>query len=153
MSSTYSLALLFHLAGFAAYAGAQFVQSRLIKASATTGLAPPVRDAYESMAASAVTRIQLPAMFVSVLSGVVLLILKPGLLKLSAMHVKLTVVVILLVISHLEMFNARRIVRARLRGDEAAEIEARKRRHGAMGLIDMIGVVFILLLVAFRIRG
>jgi hypothetical protein len=63
-------------------------------------------------------------------------------------------VVLLLVLSHLEMFNARRLVRAReARGDAAAdEIAARKKRHALMGAVGTVLVIAVLVL-ATVLRG
>jgi uncharacterized membrane protein len=154
MSALYSLSLFLHLVGFAAYAGAAAASARFVRASRAPGMAGAVRDAFENTAAVLTTRVQLPAIFISVISGVSLLMQKQGLLSNPGMHMKLTVVAILLVLAHLEMFNTRRIVKARARGgDAAAEIDARKRRHGVMEFIDVAGIGVVLLLVAFKIRG
>src|SRR5689334_22700996 len=97
------VALLFHLLGFAAYTGAGFAQQRFMAASLGTGLVPAVRDAYEQLAALIVTRIELPAIFVSVLTGAWMLSERTALLRFGWMHGKLTAVLALLVLSHLEM--------------------------------------------------
>ena len=67
------------------------------------------------------------------------------------LHGKLACVVVLLVLSHVEMFNARRIVKARAaRGDAASdEIAARKKRHATFGLLGTLAVVVLLGLVAY----
>ena len=54
-------------------------------------------------------------------------------------------------LSHAEMFNARRIVKARAaRGDAAAsDSDARKARHATFGLIGTLAVVVVLALVAY----
>ena len=66
------------------------------------------------------------------------------------LHAKLACVALLLVLSHLEMFNARKIVKARAaRGDAAAdEIAARKKRHALFGLIGTLALVSVVVLVA-----
>lgn len=143
------IALLLHLVGFAAYTGAGFAQLRLLRASVRDGLAAPVRDAYESLAATVVTRIELPAIMVSVASGIAFVALAPGWLEMGWLRLKLVAVLALLVLSHLEMFNARAIVRARAEeGDRAkAEIARRKKRHelfgavGAASLVALVGLV------------
>jgi hypothetical protein len=58
---------------------------------------------------------------------------------------------VLLVLSHLEMFNARKIVKARAdRGDAAeTEIAARKKRHGMLGTIGTLAVVVLIAMVAY----
>jgi uncharacterized membrane protein len=140
--------ILLHLVGFAAFVGGAFAQQRFMKMSAREGLAPALRDEYERLAAALVTKVEVPAAFAQVASGVALIADAPGFLHMHWMHAKLTAVVLLLVLSHLEMFNARRLVKARAaKGDAAAgEIAARKKRHAAMGAVGTVLVVAIVLL-------
>ncbi|MBX3185370.1 MAG: hypothetical protein KF819_00080 [Labilithrix sp.] len=143
--------LLVHLLSFAAYVGAGFAQQRLMKASAKSGLTGDVRDAYERLSAGIITKIELPAIFGSIASGVAFIAQNPALMKLGWLHGKITCVLLLAVLSHLEMFNARRIVAARARGEAGADeaIAARKARHGLFGTIGAILVVIVLVLVTF----
>jgi protoporphyrinogen IX oxidase len=143
--------ILVHLVGFAAFLGAAFAQQRFMARSAREGLAPAVRDEYERLAAIVTTQIELPALFAQVVTGVVFVALVPQWLTQGWLHGKLTCVLALLVLSHLEMFNARRIVKARVaRGDGAsAEIAARKSRHATFGLVGTAAVVILIVLVAY----
>ncbi len=149
--------LLFHLLGFAAYLGAGFGQLRLIKRSSARDVTPAVRDELERLAATVVTMIELPAIMVSVLSGVAFIAMTPELLTHGWLHGKLTCVLILLVLSHLEMFNVRAIVKLRAgrqpvpAGAQSADaaIDARKRRHGVFGAVGSLLVVAVLVLVVF----
>jgi uncharacterized membrane protein len=143
--------ILFHLVGFAAYIGAGFAQQQFVTRSAGEGLAGAVRDEYERLAAAIVTQIELPALFTQVVTGIVLIALAPLWLTQGWLHGKLACVAVLLVLSHLEMFNARRIVKARVaRGDAANdEIAARKKRHATFGLLGTLAVVTLLGLVAY----
>ena len=143
--------VLLHLVGFAAYIGAGFAQQRIMAMSAADGTPPTVRDAYERLASAILVRIELPALFAQVATGVVFIALLPTWLTQGWLHGKLTCVAALLVLSHLEMFNARRIVRARTeRGESAsAEIAGRKRKHATLGAIGTLAVVVLLLLVAY----
>jgi uncharacterized membrane protein len=147
----HKLLILVHLVGFAAYVGAGFAQQQFMMRSRAAGLAPSVRDEFERLAAAILTKIELPAIFAQVVTGVAFLVLTPAWLTFGWLHGKLTCVVILLGLSHAEMFNARRIVKARVaRGDAAtAEIDARKARHGTLGLIGTLAVVVVLALVAY----
>jgi uncharacterized membrane protein len=146
--------LLLHLVGLAAYVGGGFAQQRFMRMSSKAGLASAVRDEYERLSAAIVTKIEVPGLFAQVVTGVGIIVLQPYLLKQHWLHAKLTAVVVLLVLSHLEMFNARRLVRARAaRGDAAAdEIAARKKRHAVMGGIGTVLVVAVLVL-ATVLRG
>lgn len=155
MEHLYSAALLLHLVGFAAATGAGFAQGRFLRASTSPSLAAAVRDAYERNAAALATKAELPALFVSLLSGIVLLALRPTYLQLPGMHAKLTLVALLLVVAHLEMFNARRIVKARAAGGAGAEAEiaARKARQGLYGTLAVLLLLGILVAVAFFVRA
>jgi uncharacterized membrane protein len=142
---------LFHLLGFAAYLGAGFAQQQFMARSALGGVAPAVRDEYERLAAAIVTRIELPALATQVATGAVFLLLSPIWLTYGWMHGKLTCVLALVVLSHLEMMNARKIVKARTAGGEQAvdEIATRKARHAMFGTIGSLAVVALLGLVAY----
>jgi uncharacterized membrane protein len=143
----YRIALFFHLGGFAGFAAAALAGQALFAASRAAGAAGAARDRAERLAAAIVTRLELPAILVSILSGL-------GMLHESAwaplrqgwMHGKLTAVAVLLVTSHLEMINGRKIVKARAAGDDAAA-EARKRRQALYGWIDLAAIAAIVALV------
>jgi putative membrane protein len=143
--------ILLHLVGFAAYIGAGFAQQQFVARSAREGLGAAVRDEYERLAAAILTQIELPALFTQVVTGIVLIVLAPLWLTQGWLHGKLACVAVLLVLSHVEMFNARRIVKARVaRGDAANdEISARKKRHATFGLLGTLAVVILVGLVAY----
>lgn len=152
----HSALLLIHLVAFAAYIGAGFAQLQLMKRSAGAFVAAAARDELERLSAAVVTKIELPAIFVSVATGVVFVAQNPAYLREGWLHGKLTAVVLLLLLSHAEMFNARRIVRARAeRGDGAHdEISARKKKHAAMGSVGSLLVAVVLVMVTFvRLGG
>src|ERR1700733_6159159 len=146
--------LLLHLVGLAVFLGGAFAQQRFMKMSAKTGLTTAVRDEYERLSAAIVTKVEVPGLFAQVFTGLGIILLQPYLLQQHWLHAKLTAVVLLLVLSHFEMFNARRLVRARAtRGDAAAgEIASRKKRHAQMGAAGTVLVVAVLLL-ATVLRG
>jgi uncharacterized membrane protein len=146
--------LLLHLIGLVVFIGGAFAQQQFMKRSAKTGLATAVRDEYERLSAAIVTKIEVPGLFAQVFTGVGIILLQPYLLQQHWLHAKLTAVVLLLVLSHLEMFNARRLVRARAeRGDAAAdEIASRKKRHALLGAVVTVLVVAVLVL-ATVLRG
>ena len=144
------VALFFHLVAFAAYVGAGFAQQRLMAMSAATGLAAEVRNAYEQLAARILTRLELPAIFGSMLSGALFLVHDTGYLHQPTwFHPKMLCVVLLAVLSHLEMFNALRLVRARAAGGAEADLAKRKQRHAVFGGIGALLVLVLLVLVAF----
>ncbi len=147
--------LLVHLVCFAAYVGSGFAQTRLMKRSATPGLAAEIAREYEELVATIITKIELPAILGSIASGIVFVSQAPAFLKQGWLHGKLTCVLLLAILSHLEMFNARAIVRARAAGGSGAtaEIERRKKRHDVFGTVGALAVVGLLICVTFlRLR-
>jgi len=147
-------ALLFaHLVGFAAYLGAGFAQQKLMTRSREGAMAAVLRDEYERLAATVVTKIELPALMAQVITGVVCVALSPEWLRLGWMHAKLACVVVLLGLSHAEMFSARAIVKARAARGEAAgeEIDRRKARHATLGALGSVALVALVGLVAYGV--
>ena len=147
--------LLVHLVSFAAYLGAGFAQLQMMKLSAREGTSSELRTAYERLSATILVRIELPALFGSILSGMVFLMQNSLLMKQGWIHGKLTCVLVLAVLSHLEMFNAKAIVRAREDGGAGAEdeITRRKVRHNVFGTVGTLVVVALLVLVTFARLG
>jgi hypothetical protein len=143
-----------HLVGFAAFLGGAYAQLEFLKRSAKSGISAAVRDEYERLCATTITKVELPALFAQVASGVVNLIMTPAWLKMPWMHGKLTVVGLLLILSHLEMFNARKIVKLRAAmGDKAkVEIETRKQRHQRFGSVGTLLVMALVLLVGYGLK-
>ena len=143
--------LLVHLVSFASYLGAGFAQLQIMKLSARDGTSAEVRSSYEKLAATILTKIEVPAIFGSILSGMVFIMQNGALMKQGWLHGKLMCVLILVVLSHLEMFNARAIVRIREDGGKSADedIKARKARHNLFGTIGSVVLVVLLVLVTF----
>jgi hypothetical protein len=143
-----SVLLLLHLLGFATFVGGALAQQQFMRSSGRTGLVAAVRDEYERLASSVCTKVELSGLFLQVLSGVATLVVTPAFLKQHWLHAKLTAVLVLLVLAHVEMINARRIVKARQARGEAAdrEIAARKTRHATVGTVVDVLVVAVLLL-------
>ena len=149
------LAMLLHLIGFAAFVGAAFAQQEFMKRSAAPALAPAIRDEYERLSAAICTKIELPALFAQVAIGIFFIAENPAYLKQHWLHGKLTAVVLILFLAHAEMFNARRLARARAeRGDAAnEEIAARKKKHAALGAVGTVLVVATVVLAVFKPGG
>jgi protoporphyrinogen IX oxidase len=147
----HKLLVLIHLVGFASYLGAGFAQHQFMSRSAAGGMAAAVRDEYERLSSAIVTAIELPSLVVQIATGVTFLVLTPAWLTQGWLHAKLGCVLVLLVLSHLEMFNARKIVKARAaRGETAsAEVAPRKARHRMFGTLGSAAVVLLICLVAY----
>lgn len=137
-----------HIVGFAVFLGGAALQQHLMKASRKPGLHEAIRDNYEQVAAFACKALELPGFFVQIVSGILFVVNFPGHLKAPWLHGKLTAVAILLVLSHVEMINASKIVKARQAG-RLDEIETRKQRHQTLGNVGTVCVVAILGLVFF----
>lgn len=146
-----NLALFFHLIGFAAYVGAAVTQQLLMRRSASVSLTDDVRYDNEGLVAKIIVRFELPALLVSIGSGAIFVAIHPEWMRQAWMHGKLTCVVVLLVLSHLEMFNALKIVRLRKSGGSGMgdQITARKARHATFGTVGAVVVGLVLFLVAF----
>jgi len=142
------IALLFHLLGLVLFIGGAVAQTQLIKASAAKELNDAVRDKYEELAAFCSKKLELPGLFLQIASGALFIYLFPGYLKAPWLHIKLTFVAALLVLCHMEMINASRIVKARKAGN-LSEIDARKKKHSVMGAIGTVCVVAIVGVVIF----
>jgi uncharacterized membrane protein len=141
---------LLHLIAFAAFLGAGFAQTQIVKRSRAAGLATAARDELERLAAAIVTKIELPAVFLAIVTGAInIIFLQPDLMKQGWLHAKITCVFLLLVLSHLEMFNARAIVKLRAAGGAGADvaIDRRKGRHAAFGAVGALLMVAVLALV------
>ncbi len=147
----HKLVVLLHLFGFVGYLGAGVVQQWFLARSTGEGVLGPVRDEFERLAASVTTNLEVPALFLQIVSGSVILLLAPIWLHQGWLQAKLALVGVLLVIGHVEMFGARGIVKARSAGAPEPEIAARKRRHLRLGLLDTAIVIAIVVLVALGI--
>jgi uncharacterized membrane protein len=143
----FSLVLLVHLVAFAAYIGAGFAQLQLLKRSRRARIGAELRDGLERLSAAIVTKIELPAIVGAIASGVGFVVLNPAVMRFGWLHAKLACVVLLAVLSHLEMFNARAIVKAREAKASEDGIDARKKRHEAYGAVGSLLVVVLLVLV------
>lgn len=147
------LLLLVHLLGFAAFVGGALVQQQFVRISARAGLAAAVRDEYERLAATFATKVELMGLFVQVLSGVVWLVAMPTFLQQHWLHAKLTAVLVLLVLAHLEMIDTRKVVKARQAGGAGAEddIARRKKRLGTVAIaVDVLIAAVLLLATVLR---
>ncbi len=139
-----------HLIGFAAYLGAGFAQLRLMKKSLV--MTGEMRTELEKWAAKVIVAIELPAIMLQVATGIGKILMTPEWLKQGWLHGKLTCVFFLLILSHVEMFNARAIVRMREDGAAESEIEAKKKRHNVYGTIGTVLVLALLACVTVGLR-
>jgi uncharacterized membrane protein len=147
---TYVLTLiLLHLVGFAAFVGAACAQQQLMRSSSGASLAAAVRDDREALAARICAKVEVPALFAQLGTGILLVVSEPGYLRQHWLHGKLSAVLLLLVLANLELINARKIValRAARGAGTEGEIATRKRRHAVLGAVGAVAVVAVLLFV------
>jgi uncharacterized membrane protein len=123
----------------------------MVRLSAKAGLSADVRRAYERLAVVGVTRFELIGLAVQWVVGVSFLVLSPVWLKQGFMHGKLTCVVLLSVLAHLEMKNVKAI--ARLEGDDAHTTAERAKRKGRHEIFGRVGGVLVLAAVALVTLG
>lgn len=114
------------------------------------------KSGLEVAAASAITMLELPGLFLAMFAGMVLVMAMPTVLSPSQsgagpwLHIKLTLVLGLLVASHLRMFRSRRLTRERKSGASEADCEALASKARALGLVDVMLHVVIVAIASLR---
>ncbi|GIW71576.1 MAG: hypothetical protein KatS3mg102_1118 [Planctomycetota bacterium] len=125
-----------HLLAFAAYTAAVLAGQVLVRSGRREQSGPAPSEAAARLAAALAARLALPALVLSLMSGLLLLHLVPGYLRAGWLHAKLACVLALLVLAHLAMLNARALARAQAAGDAQA-LAARGRRHTSYGAAEL----------------
>lgn len=145
-----AFALLLHYLGLAAGFGGAGAVQRLTSAAREHSAAQ--RAGIEIAARKLAVNIELPAMFLAILGGIILLVQNPNHLKPAAsgagpwLHLKLLLVLGALILSHLRMFRLSRLVRARADGASEAECDAllgAARRFGGIALLLYVATIFV----------
>ena len=110
------------------------------------------RQTLERAAADTISKVEIPGVFVAILGGILLVVGHPDVLdpeKSGAgpwLHLKLAFVMGALVVAHMRMFNARRLVRSREANDPASELDplvANGKRLDSAGLALYLIILFI----------
>lgn len=148
---------LIHYIGFAMALGGAIAAHLLI------GLArqhsASLRAGLELAARKASVAIELPGLFLALFGGIYGIVLNPNHLKpaLSGagpwMHIKLTLVLVLLIVAHLRMFRLARLVRERESGASEADCDALARAAKTLGAVDLAlyGAIFVVACLRFVI--
>lgn len=106
----------------------------------------------ESIAASIVTKVELPGLFIAIFGGILLIMADPSCLDPNDikghgpwLHIKLTLVFVLLILVHLKMFRSLKVVRERAAGANESECNAIADKAILFGKITqaLYGIVFI----------
>lgn len=141
--------LYLHLISFAAYAGAAVAAGHLLKNSRRGDLDKNGRLAWLSAGATTITKVELPFAFLLMFTGLGLMMMSPGFMKALWLHIKLTLVLVAVTLTHLKMFNARRMLRAAQAGQDA-EVGARLGRQFVFGMVSLALGLTIVALAVFK---
>lgn len=129
--------LYLHLLSFAAYAGASVAAGNILRNSKRPGLDPAGRLSWLTAGAATITKVELPFAFALILTGLGLMMMTPGFMHAAWLHIKLTLVLIAVVITHLKMFNAKRMVKAAMAG-QMDDVAARGQRQFMFGMLSLV---------------
>ncbi len=140
-----------HFLGFTLAVGGSYAAQRAIRLSREHSAAQ--RAGIEAAARKIVVSVELIGAFLALIAGVALLIaddmrqLKPATSGAGPwMHIKLTLVLLVLVVAHLRMFRLARLVRERDAGASEADCEALAKKAlllGNVGLALYLAIVFV----------
>lgn len=145
---SYGLSHLLHYAGFAVAFGGSIAARHLVSLARQHSAAK--RAGVEIAARKVVVGVELIGLFVSIAGGIYALVLQPNLFT-GWLHAKLTLVLALLVVSHLRMFKLARLVREREAGASEAECEALLKSAATLGLVDAL--LFAAIFIVATMRG
>jgi hypothetical protein len=154
MSALGAIVHFVHFGGFSLAIGASFAAQRIH--AGARGLEASKRASTEEAAASLITKLALPAWFLTLFGGILGIVHNPAVFnpKTSGagpwLHIKLLLVLILLVVAHLRMFRARRVVRMRADGANESEIDGMLSKAMLFGRIELALVAAVFFLATFR---
>lgn len=144
-----------HFLGFVMAVGGAFAAQRAILLAREHAGAQ--RAGIEAAARKIVVSVELIGAFVALAAGIGLLIgrdmidLKPAASGAGPwMHIKLTLVLIVLVVAHLRMFRLARLVRERAAGASESDCDALTRKALLLGNVDLALYLAILFVAIFR---
>jgi uncharacterized membrane protein SirB2 len=145
---------LVHYAGFEIAIGASVSAQSMLNAARKHTAAS--RAGIEDSAASILAKLNLAGLFVALFGGILLIVQNPAVLKPAEsgagpwLHIKLLLVFILLVVAHLRMFRAKKLVRTRAGGGTEAECEVLTGKALMFGKIDFALTAAIFFVATFR---
>jgi uncharacterized membrane protein len=143
-----------HFAGIAMALGGSVAVQRVVGAAREHSAAK--RSGLEIAARKAIVAVELPGLFLAILGGIVAIAINPNHLKpdLSGagpwLHIKLTLVLALLIVSHLRMFRLARLVRERDAGASEADADALLLAAKKLGTVDLSLLAAIMIVASFR---
>lgn len=140
------LSHLIHYSGFALALGASFAVQRIMASAREHSAA---QRAGLEIAARKVILVELIGIFVAIFGGIFAIVLNPTVFG-PWLHVKLLMVMILLVVSHLKMFRLARLVRERADGASEADCEATLKAARTLGLVDLAMFAGIMIVASLR---
>ena len=154
LAAWYALARLTHFIGFAMAAGGSFAAFRAHAAARRESA--PEKAGWEGAAAEIVTKVELPGLFLALFAGIALVAMNPAQLSPAKsgagpwLHLKLTLVLVLLVVSHLRMFRSRKLARERSQGVAEVDCDALLGRAQKLARIDLALFATVFFVAIFR---
>lgn len=146
---------LIHFIGLGMSVGAAVAALVLLRSAAKAD--PAQRTGLERAVGDLVGKVEIPGIFVAILGGILLVVARPEVFdpeKSGAgpwLHVKLVFVMGALVVAHLRMFNAKRLVRERAAGAASGELEAMIGKGKRLDGVSVAVYAALLFLVTFRV--
>ena len=143
-----------HFWGFAMAVGGAMGALRAHQAS--RGHTAESKKGIEEVAAALITKVELPGLFIALFGGILAIANNPMVMKPAAsgagpwLHIKLVLVLAVLVIAHLKMFRARRLVRERASGASEADCDALLSKAELFAKVDLGLQLAIFFLATFR---
>jgi uncharacterized membrane protein len=110
------------------------------------------RKGLEKAALEAVGRVEIPGVFIAILGGVLLVVAQPSVIDPETsgagpwLHIKLAFVMGALVVAHMRMFNAQRLLRSRESQETGSELDqmiAKGRKLDSASLALYLVVLFV----------
>lgn len=152
---TYATLKFFHFAAFAAAVGGALAVQRAVRTSREHSAGQ--RAGLEIAARKLAVSVEISGAFGALIFGIALLVaddfrqLKPATSGAGPwLHLKLTLVMIALVVSHLRMFRLARLVRMRDSGGTEAELDALTKKAMLLGNITLVLYMAIIFVAVFR---
>lgn len=154
VTTTWALAHLLHFTGFAWAFGSSLAIHRLVGLAAQHSAAQ--KSGLEIGARKLVLGGELAGLGLAILGGIIALVDNPSSLNPAAsgagawLHIKLSLVLVLLIVAHLRMFRLARLVRERAAGASEADCDALLGAAKTFGLVDLALYVAVFFVATFR---
>jgi uncharacterized membrane protein len=145
---------LLHFAGLAMALGGSVVIQKILAAARQAPAAN--RAGLEIASRQAITKVELVGLFVALAGGILLIVAYPAHLNPREsgagpwLHIKLLLVLVVLILSHLKMFKIASLVRERETGSNEADLEKLHRSALTLGSVESLVFGLIFVVACFR---